>query len=76
MHAQQIQTVSDLLIVRTWYLICWILTPPFDLWASDKYVYLHKNSQAVKRCGPCKKRQHKKSHDIQGGGPEVAVMVE
>jgi len=39
-------------------------------------LYLHKNNQAVKkRCGPCQKRQHEKSCEIKGGGPEVVVMV-
>ena len=34
-----------------------------------------KQPSCKKRCGPCKKRQHEKSYEIKGGGPEVAVMV-
>ena len=34
-----------------------------------------KQSNCKKRCSPCKKRQHEKSCEIKGGGPEVAVMV-
>ena len=36
---------------------------------------LHKNSQTVKKVRPMQKRQHEKSCEIKGGGPEVAVMV-
>ena len=39
------------------------------------YIYLIKNSQAVKkRCGPQKGRGEKRC-EIQGGGQEMAVMV-
>jgi len=34
------------------------------------------NSQAVKKMQPMQKKQHEKSCEIQGGGPEVAVMVD
>ena len=38
------------------------------------FIYLHKKQPSCKkRCSPCKKRQHEK---CQGGGPEVAAMVE
>jgi len=36
---------------------------------------LHKNSQTVKKVRPMQKKQHKKSREIKGGGPEVAVVV-
>jgi len=38
-------------------------------------MYLHKNSQTIKKVQPMQKRQHEKSCDIKGGGPEVAVVV-
>ena len=34
-----------------------------------------KQPNCKKRCGPCKKKQHEKSCEIKGGGPEVAVVV-
>ena len=37
--------------------------------------YLHKNSQAVKKLRPMQKKAAWKSCEIQGGGPEVAVMA-
>ena len=37
---------------------------------------VHKNSQAAKKGAAHAKREHEKSYEIQGGGPEVAVMVE
>ena len=38
--------------------------------------YLHQNSQTVKKgAAHAKKKQHEKSCEIKGGGPEVAVVV-
>jgi len=38
-------------------------------------LYLHKNSQTVKKgAAHTKKRQHEKSCEIKGGGPEVDVV--
>ena len=41
----------------------------------QKEVKSTQNSQAVKKVWPVPKRQHEKSYEIQGSGPEVAVMV-
>ena len=40
-----------------------------------KTIDLHKNNQTVKKGATHAKRQHEKSCEIKGGGPEVAVMV-
>jgi len=48
-------------------------------WASNVWsvmVNLHQNSQTVKKgAAHAKKKQHEKSCEIKGGGPEVAVVV-
>jgi len=36
---------------------------------------LHNNSQIVKKGAAHAKKQHEKSCEIKGGGPEVAVVV-
>ena len=38
-------------------------------------LYMQKQPSCKKRCGLCKKTQHEKSCAIQGGSPEVVVMV-
>ena len=50
------------------------LLPRFS---SLQYMFdLHENSQAVKkRTTHAKKRRHEKNCEIQGGDPEVVVMV-
>ena len=40
-----------------------------------QYIYLHKKSQTVKKGAAHAKKAARKSCEIKGGGPEVAVVV-
>jgi len=57
------------------------ITPTPNEFLAYNYIYIYiyistpKQSNCKKRCGPCKKKQHEKSCEIKGGGPEVAVVV-
>ena len=51
-------------------------TPPYKSARSFRnIVSTPKQPNCKKRCGLCKKKQHEKSCEIKGGGPEVAVVV-